>query len=98
VTSAGEPVRSAASSERVLIVSQPAVAGAPVYVVEPVHGSSLRRGEPVVIVMTEPIVVESSSRNDAFPDPSPPSSIERPRSLDPSDTRDRALGRHFQPE
>jgi hypothetical protein len=99
VTSSGEPVRSAASSERVVVVSQPAVAGAPVYIVEPAQGGSLRRGEPVMIVMTEPIVVESSSRNDAYPDPSAPSSIERPRrSLDPSDTRDRALGRHSQPE
>jgi hypothetical protein len=102
VTSAGEPVRSAASSERVLIVSEPSVAGAPVYIVEPASGSSLRRGEQVVIV-TQPMVIEGSrsesSRNDAFPDPSPPSAAgSQPRNLDPSDTRDRALGRHVQPD
>jgi hypothetical protein len=101
VTSAGEPVRSAASSERVLVVSQPAAAGAPVYIVEPAYG--LQRGEQVVIV-TEPMVIEGargeSSRNDSFPDPSPPSAAgSRPRNnLDPSDTRDRALGRHVQPD
>jgi len=44
VTSGGQPVRSAASSERVLIVSEPSVAGAPVYIVEPASSSSLRRG------------------------------------------------------
>ena len=101
VTSGGEPVRSAASSERVLIVSEPSVAGAPVYIVEPASGSGLRRGEQVVIV-SDPMVIEGSraesSRGDAFPDPSPPSSNQSRRSLDPSDTRDRALGRHFQPE
>lgn len=75
VTSAGEPVHSVPSSERVLIVSEPAVAGAPVYIVEPSPRSSLRRGEQVVIV-TEPTVIEGSrvqiwGSDDAFPEPTP---------------------------
>jgi hypothetical protein len=115
-SSSGEPVMSrsgsasapVSSSERVLIVSEPASAGAPVYIIEPAAGSRFQRGDQVVIV-TEPAIVESprvieSSRGDAFPDPSPPSAIVEPRrerydrQLDPSDTRDRALGRHSQPE
>ena len=96
VTSAGEPVRSAASSERVLIVSEPSVAGAPVYIVEPASGSSLRRGEQVVIV-TDPVVVQENWRNDAFPDPSPGAA--EPRRYDPPRERgmDRPFGRHSQP-
>ena len=91
-------------SERVLIVSEPAAAGEPVYIIEPTADGSLRRGEQVVVV-TEPVIVErprviESSRGDAYPDPSPPSVQVEPRrfdrQLDPSDTRDRALGRHNQ--
>jgi hypothetical protein len=102
VSGSGAPVRSGSNSERVLIVSEPASAGAPVYIIEPA-GSRMQRGDQVVIV-TEPAIVEprESSRGDAFPDPSPPSTIVEPRRsdryLDPSDTRDRALGRHSQPQ
>ena len=88
-----------ASSERVLIVSEPASAGAPVYIVEPTAGSSLRRGEQIVIV-TDAAVVQENWRNDAFPDPSPGSSSVEPRRYDPprESGMDRPYGRHSQPE
>ena len=88
------------SSESVLIVSEPGSrVGEPVYIIEqPVSGSRLRRGEQVVIV-TDPVVVQENWRNDAFPDPSPGSSAERPRRYDPPRERgmDRPFGRHSQP-
>ena len=93
---AGPPVVS--SSESVLIVSEPAVVGEPVYIIEPVRGSNLRRGEQVVLV-TDPVVVRENWRNDAFPDPSPGTSAERPRRYEPPREQgmDRPYGRHSQP-
>ena len=88
----------AVSSESVLIVSEPAAVGEPVYIIEPVRGSNLRRGEQVVLV-TDPVVVRENWRNDAFPDPSPGSSAERPRRYEPPRDQgmDRPYGRHSQP-
>jgi hypothetical protein len=100
ISGSGQPAQSVrSSSERVLIVSEPASAGAPVYIVEPSAGSSLRRGEQIVIV-TDAAVVQDNWRNDAFPDPSPGSSAVEPRRYSPprESGMDRPYGRHSQPE
>ena len=104
ISGTGQPVISgqpssrapvASSAERVVIVSEPAAVGQPVYIVEP-SSTALSRGEQVVIV-TDPVLVQNW-RNDAFPDPSP-GSAEQPRRYNPprESGMDRPFGRHSQP-